>query len=611
MCGIVGYVGKQSSLPILLEGLRALEYIGYDSAGVAFLSSDRKSIKDIKRVGAVSELMKAVEKTKDISGTIGIAHTRWATHGEPTLENTHPHCDEKRKVFVVHNGIIENYRELKERLKEKGYKFKSETDTEVVAHLISSFLKKGDSYKNSLLKSLSLIEGTYGLVVMYSDNPKTLYVARKSSPLVLGVGDGENFIASDPSALIGKTRKVIYLKENEVAEVNEKEIKVTNIFDEPVKYEVTRLEWDLEEVRKGDFEHFMLKEIYEGSEVVRSACRGRLRVKDGKVKLGGLEDVAERLDSISKIIIVSCGTSFYAGMIGKYLFEEISGISVEVEQASEFRYREGPLDPDSVFLAISQSGETADTLAALQKAKDKGLLTLGIVNMVGSSIARETDAGVYNHAGPEIGVASTKAYLSQITILTLMALFKSDTKSRFSYRALLRELDSVPNLIAEILTKADQIKALAEKYKKYENFLFVGRRYGYPVALEGALKLKEISYIHAEGYSAGEMKHGPIALVDESFPTVAITLNNEMFGKMTSNVEEIKARKGPVIAIATEDDRRVESLVDDVFYIPSISEPLEPLLAVVPLQLFAYYMGVGRGINVDRPKNLAKSVTVE
>ena len=611
MCGIVGYVGKQKSLPILLEGLKALEYRGYDSAGVAFLSAEDKEIKDVKKVGAVSELMDAVLKGKEDSGKVGIAHTRWATHGEPTVENTHPHCDEKRKVFVVHNGIIENYRELRERLKEKGYKFKSETDTEVIAHLIASFLEEGNDPKDSLLKALSLIEGTYGLVVMYSDRPKTLYVARKSSPLVLGVGDGENFIASDPSALIGKTRKVIYLKEDEVAEVDEKEIKVTNISDEPVEYEVTRLEWNLEEVRKGDFEHFMLKEIHEGPEVVRSACRGRLKVRDGKVKLGGLEDVSERLKSISKITIVSCGTSFYAGMVGKYLFEEISGIPVEVEQASEFRYREGPLDPDSVLLAISQSGETADTLAALQKAKDRGILTLGIVNMVGSSIARETDAGVYNHAGPEIGVASTKAYLSQITVLTLMALFNSDPKSRFSYRALLRELDSVPDLITEILAKADEIKTLAEKYSKYDDFLFIGRRYGYPVALEGALKLKEISYIHAEGYSAGEMKHGPIALVDESFPTMAITLNNEMFGKMSSNVEEIKARKGPVLAIATEGDRRVESLVDDVFYIPSISEPLEPLLAVVPLQLFAYYVGVSRGINVDRPKNLAKSVTVE
>lgn len=611
MCGIVGYIGKNKALPVLVEGLRALEYRGYDSAGVAVFSRKKKKVEVVRRVGEVSELEKAVEDRPFLEASVGIAHTRWATHGSPTEANAHPHFDEKRRVFVVHNGIVENCNELKKSLQKKGYKFSSETDTETIAVLAGSLLDEGFDPKSVFLKTLSSVKGAYGLVFLFESEPDKLFVARLSSSLILGVGEDENFIASDPSALVGKTRRVIYLKDGEIAEVKKDEIKVSTFEDKPVDYKIDTPEFDSKKVSKGDFEHFMLKEIHEGPETILSAIRGRIDSRRGLVKLGGLEDVSNRFDKIDKIIIVACGTSYYAGMVGKYFFETIAGVDARVELACEFDCLETSLDCKTAVIVISQSGETADTLKALRRAKEKGVLTLGVVNVVGSTIANETDAGVYNRAGPEIGVASTKAYISQTVVLLLIALYKSKRLSRVAFRSLLKEIESLPNSAKDLFAESEKIKRLAEKYARYNNFLFIGRHYGYPTALEGALKLKEISYIHAEGYSAGEMKHGPIALIDENFPTLAICLDNDRFSKTLSNIQEIKARKGQVLALASLGNEEVEQIADDVLYIPSVSEPLEPILSVIPLQLFAYYAGVARGINVDRPRNLAKSVTVE
>ncbi len=608
MCGIVGYIGKEGALPVLINGLKALEYRGYDSAGVAVFS--KNGIKERKTVGQVEVLEKAVSNTADFKGNLGIAHTRWATHGAPSEANAHPHNDCSRRVFLVHNGIIENYKELKDYLSDRGHIFKSETDTESVAHLIEDFLKEGKDFKTALFDTLKMIKGAYALAIVDANNPEMLYAAKLSSPLVIGVGKGENFLASDPSAIIGKTRDFIYLKDGELAEITRNKVNVTNFENQPTPTEIVRLEWNLEQAQKGDFPHFMLKEIFEGPEVVRSALRGRIKVGENLVKLGGLEQISDKLQKIKRIIILACGTSYYAGLVGEYLFEEIAKIPTEVHFASEFRYRDEPFDEGTAVLAISQSGETADTLAALRKAKEKGLLTLGIVNTVGSTIARETDAGVYNHAGPEIGVASTKAFLSQITVLVLMAIYFSKGENPLT-KNLLNELEKIPEKIEKILLQAPVIEKLALKYKDLDNFLFIGRRYNYPTALEGALKLKEVSYIHAEGYGAGEMKHGPLAMINPDFPTMAIVPENSVSGKIYSNLEEIKARKGPILAIATEGDNKISSLADDVIYVPKTIEPLEPLLTVVPLQLFAYYAGVHRGHNVDKPRNLAKSVTVE
>jgi len=607
MCGIVGYVGKEKSLPILVNGLKALEYRGYDSAGVAVFSNGQVKIK--KRVGPVKKLEEALKEELDLDSHLGIGHTRWATHGIPNEINAHPHSDCLKRLFVVHNGIIENYKEIKEYLQKKGHYFLSETDTEVVPHLIEEFLKNKKNFHTALIDTLKLIKGAYALAIIDSANPQTLYAAKLSSPLIIGVGNGENFLASDPVALIGKTRKVIYLKDGEIAEINKDEIVISNLNKEKTSPTINYLEWNLEQAQKGNYPHFMLKEIFEGPEVVLAALRGRIKAKENLVKLGGLEQVADKLKQIKRIIILACGTSYHAGLVGEYLFEEITQIPTEVHLASEFRYRDEPLEKGTLALAISQSGETADTLAALRKAKENGLFTLGIVNNVGSTIARETDAGVYNHAGPEISVASTKAFISQLTVLTLLAVYLS--KQRSQNQVLLYELEKIPEKIKTILDQASVIKQLAEKYKNYNNFLFLGRRYNFPVALEGALKLKEISYIHAEGYGAGEMKHGPIALISKDFPTVAIITQNSVFEKMFSNLEEIKARQGPILAIATAGDKRIFSLTNDVIFIPQTIEPLEPLLTVIPLQLFAYYIGTQRGIDVDKPRNLAKSVTVE
>ena len=598
MCGIVGYVGADKALPVLIKGLKSLEYRGYDSAGIAIHTNGK--VKQKRSLGKVAALEASLGNEKEYDGSLGIAHTRWATHGVPSERNSHPHVDCKGRVFVVHNGIVENYKELKSYLIERGHAFASETDTEVVAHLVEDFLAGGRDFKSALFATLKMVRGAYALALIDAENPDTLYAARLSSPLVIGVGEKENFLASDPAALVGRTRDVIYLKDGEVAEITKNAISVSNLDQQATPVEIVRLEWDLEQAQKGDYPHFMLKEIYEGPEVIRAAMAGRLDAKAGAIKLGGLETVMDKLAGAKRLVILACGTSYYAGLVGEYLLEEIAGLPVEVQFASEFRYREEPFEGGTVALAISQSGETADTLAAIRKAKEKGLLTLGIVNVVGSSIARETDAGVYNHAGPEIGVASTKAFLSQITVLALIAGLLSKKEGR-DCSALLAELPKIPA----------KVEKIAEKYKGYRDFLFLGRRYGYPTAMEGALKLKEISYIHAEGYGAGEMKHGPLAMISGEFPTVAIVSDNDIAEKMHSNLEEIKARRGPIIAIAAGGDKMIAALADDVIRIPATIESLEPLLAVVPLQLFAYYIGVKLGLDVDKPRNLAKSVTVE
>ncbi len=607
MCGIVGYIGKEKSLPVLIKGLRALEYRGYDSAGIAVLLDNKVEVR--KSVGQVKVLAKSLEGKDNFNSHLGIGHTRWATHGIPNESNAHPHNDCSKRIFVVHNGIIENYKELKEYLQDQGHSFQSETDTEVIPHLIENFLSDGKDFDTALFDSLKMIKGAYALAIVDAKNPEILYAVKLSSPLVIGVGNGENILASDASVLVGRTKKVIYLNDGEVAKISQNDISITNFEKQKTPVEVVHLEWDLEQAQKGDFPHFMLKEIFEGPEVVYSTFRGRIKSKENLIKLGGLEKVDSRLQEVKRLLILACGTSYYAGLVGEYLFEEIAKLPTEVHFASEFRYRDEPFNKGTAAIAISQSGETADTLAAIYKAKEHGLMTLGIVNTVGSTIARETDAGVYNHAGPEIGVASTKAFLSQLTVLTMMAIYLSKDESLT--KKLLEELEKIPEKIKKILTQSTKLEKLAEKYKDYENFLFLGRRYNYPVALEGALKLKEISYIHAEGYGAGEMKHGPIAMIGEKFPTMAIVPQNSVSEKMFSNLEEIKARKGPIFAIATEGDKKILSLANDVFYVPKTVEPLEPLLTVVPLQLFAYYIGTKRGFDVDRPRNLAKSVTVE
>lgn len=596
-------------MPILISGLKALEYRGYDSAGVAAFIGGRIEIR--KSVGEVKILEKVIADQLDLESHLGIGHTRWATHGAPSEVNAHPHgCCEER-IFTVHNGIVENYKELKRYLTARGHRFLSETDTEIIPHLIEDFLRGGRDFKTALLDTLEMIKGAYALAIIDSKNSQTLYAVKLSSPLVIGVGRGENFLASDPSALVGRTQEVIYLKDGEIAEITRDSINVINFDEQETPPEIVRLEWSLEQAQRGDYPHFMLKEIFEGPEIIFSSLRGRLKINDNLVKLGGLEQVAEKLKEMKRLLILACGTSYYAGLIGEYFFEEIAKIPTEVHFASEFRYRDQPLTEGTVAIAVSQSGETADTLAAVRQAKEHGLLTLGIVNTVGSTIARETEAGVYNHAGPEIGVASTKAFLSQLTVLILMAVYFAKTNGHSRHRALLEELAKIPEKIKMILDRANELEKLAERYKDRDNFLFLGRRHNYPVALEGALKLKEISYIHAEGYGAGEMKHGPIAMICPDFPTMAIVPQNSVSDKMLSNLAEIKARKGPVFAIATEGDNEIRELADDLFFIPKTLEPLEPFLTVVPLQLFAYFVGTKRGFNVDKPRNLAKSVTVE
>ena len=608
MCGIVGYIGKREAAPIVLHGLLALEYRGYDSAGVATVTKTGGLV--TKRVGRVKSLEQALED-QPVSANLGIGHTRWATHGAPTIKNAHPHTNTDETIFVVHNGIIENYTDIRKKLIDEGYIFISETDTEVIPHLIDFYLSQTQSFEDAFKAALMDLRGAYAIAAVTTSEPEKLYAARLSSPLVIGVGDKDHILASDPTALMDHTKKVIYLDDYDVAIITNSKVSITNLKDaRPIKREAELLDFDNEQAQLGDFEHFMLKEIFEAPATIRSATLGRANLETGTIKLGGLESVVDQLRYIDRIVIVACGTSYYAGMVGEYLIEELAGIPVEVQLASEFKYRNEPFSRSTALIAVSQSGETADTIAALKKVEGYGVLRLGVVNAPGSTIARMTDAGVYCHAGPEQAVASTKAFISQVTVLILIALHLSNGSTKL-YKPLLKELDALPFKVQEILENTAAIKKMAHKYKNYKDFLFIGRQYGFPCALEGALKLKEVSYIHAEGYAAGEMKHGPLAMIDKDFPTFALATNSELLEKTLSNIEEIKARKGPVLAIATVGNKSVGDVATDVLYIPKTLDQTSPILVAVVMQLFSYYVSVERGFDVDKPRNLAKSVTVE
>lgn len=610
MCGIVGYIGKNQAAPVLLEGLKRLEYRGYDSAGIAVF--DKEKINTTKTVGKVKNLISCVNY-KFPQGKLGIAHTRWATHGKPSKNNTHPHCDCHQKIWLAHNGIVENYLELKNDLIKHGHKFYSQTDTEVIAHLIEEFSKDDVSLEKAVLSALKKIKGTYGLVIISQDEQGKMIVARNASPLLIGVGDKEYIVASDASAIISYTKKVIYLNDLELAVITNEGLKIFDINEEPIIKKFKKIEWDAEEISKCGYKHYMLKEIHEIPEAIKNSIRGRMILEEGLAKLGGLEPVNEKLREIDRIIIVACGSARFAGLVGEYMLEEYAGIPVEVEYASEFRYRRAVLDKHTAVLAISQSGETADTLAAIKEAKHKGILTLGIVNVVGSTIARETDAGIYNHIGPEISVATTKAFVSQIIILALLTVFLGRYRqmSLITGKRILNSISKLPNQIEKIFTDEKKIENIAKKLSQYKNFLYLGRKYNFPIALEGALKLKEISYFHAEGEPTGEMKHGPIAMINSIFPCIFIAPKDSVYDKVISGIEEIKARNGRIIVIATEKDKRIVKLTPDVIYIPKNLEMLNPVLAAAVVQLLGYYVGVNLGYDVDKPKNLAKSVTVE
>ena len=610
MCGIIGYIGNKNALPILLEGLRRLEYRGYDSAGVALVAPDGSRLTVERAAGKVAELEKKFIDN-NLPGIFGIGHTRWATHGAPKEENAHPHRDCQDNIAVVHNGIIENYQELKNELTGKGHKFLSQTDTEVIAHLLED--QSIDlPLEKKLQNILPRLIGAYGLAIIDKRDPQKIVVTRLGSPLVVGVRGKEFFIASDPSAFIAHTREVLYLDDNEVAVLTPKGINIFENGREKSKESQT-LDWDNATVEKQGYPHFMLKEINEQPKVILDTIRGRLEYSEGLAHLGGLKEVEVRLRKIEKLIIVGCGSALYSGKVGEYMIEEYAGIPVECEYASEFRYRQPVLDNATAVLAVSQSGETADTLAAIREAKRKGILMLGLVNAVGSTIARETDAGIYNHAGPEIGVASTKAFISQVAAFALITLFlgRQRQMSQVTGVRIAEELKALPEKISQIFSQKERIEKIAKKYAGYSSFLYLGRKYNAPIALEGALKLKEISYIHAEGYPAGEMKHGPIALLDKNFPIVAIAPKDSVYEKMKSAIEEVKARLSPVLAITTEGNTDLENLADDIIYIPKTLEMLTPILSIIPLQLFAYYIAVSKGFDPDKPRNLAKSVTVE
>jgi len=610
MCGIVGYIGHQKASDIIINGLKLLEYRGYDSAGIVTNESGHLLIQ--KKAGKVKDLEKILNLSSMLSN-IGIGHTRWATHGEPNDVNAHPHTDSTGKIALVHNGIIENYTALRKKLIKDGYSFTSETDSEVLAVFIGSLYANGNDLETSVRLALNEVEGTFGICVMCSDDPNTMIAARRGSPIVVGIGDGEFIVASDASAIIQHTRQVIYLADNEMAVISRHGVTTKTIDNVITNEQIEQIEFDLDAIEKGGYNHFMLKEIYEQPSTFRDALRGRLLTEEGNVKLGGLNPVAKELRNARRIIILACGTSWHAGLVGEYMIERLAQIPVEVEYASEFRYRTPIIYPDDVIIAVSQSGETADTLAALKEARLKGATVLGIVNVVGSSIARETHAGVYSHAGPEIGVASTKAFTSQLAVLSLLALHlgRMNKVSSIEGKRIAEALDSIPSKIEEILKQENTIREIAEEYQDARNFLYLGRGYNFPVALEGALKLKEISYIHAEGYPAAEMKHGPIALVDENMPVVFIATKDAYYEKIVSNIQEIKARKGKVIAIVTEGDTLIKGMADDIIEVPETDELLAPLVSVLPTQILSYYIGVARGLNVDMPRNLAKSVTVE
>lgn len=610
MCGIVGYIGNKNCVPILINGLKRLEYRGYDSAGIGIIQNQQSLV--IKNKGKVSFLEERIEKL-NLNSNIGIAHTRWATHGIPNELNAHPHTNHDQTIFMIHNGIIENYLVIKKSLINQGYSFNSDTDSEVLVHLIDSFIKNGNSLTKSVQLSLNEVEGTYGLAVIYSAEPEKIVAARKGSPLVVGLGDSENFIASDVSAILAHTKQVVYLEDGEVAVITKDSFHAKTIYDKEIEKEIHEITLTLEEIDKGGYQHFMLKEIMEQPETIRNSIRGRIILDEGTSKLGGLTDVLDRLVNSKRIIFTACGTSWHAGLVGEYMMEQFCRIPTEVEYASEFRYRNPILNKDDTILFISQSGETADTLAALREAKLKGALVLGICNVVGSSIARETNSGVYTHAGPEIGVASTKAFTSQLIVLALITLLIARRKnmSQVDGKSIAEELLKIPEKIEAILKLNDKIEAIAEEFKDAENFLYLGRGYNFPVALEGALKLKEISYIHAEGYPAAEMKHGPIALIDENMPVVFIAPKDSTYDKILSNIQEVKARGGRIIAIANDDDDEIDNVVDYSIKIPQTIRMLMPILTVIPLQLLAYHIAVKKGLNVDQPRNLAKSVTVE
>jgi glucosamine--fructose-6-phosphate aminotransferase (isomerizing) len=611
MCGIVGYIGDKNVYPILINGLKRLEYRGYDSAGISIL---RDGIKIFKKQGKVADLEQYVSD-KDIAGNMGIGHTRWATHGEPNDTNAHPHRSEKGHFVLIHNGIIENYTSLKNKLTRRGYSFYSETDTEVLANLIEYIYLKGKvSAEIAVRLALTKVVGAYGLVIMCKDEPDRLIAARKGSPLVIGIGENEYFLASDATPIVEYTKSVIYLNNDDVAIIKKNELLLKTVSNDTLTPKVQKLDLEIGMMEKEGFAHFMLKEIFEQPRAIQDTFRGRISTDLKDLRLGGLYDVMPRLIGAKRIIIIGCGTSWHAGLLGEYLFEDLARLPVEVEYASEFRYRNPLVTKDDVVIAISQSGETADTLAAIQLAKEAGALVLGICNVVGSSISRETDAGVYTHAGPEIGVASTKAFTAQVTVLIMMAILVGRKRGLLSdevYFTLIREMNQIPSKLENLLTLNDRYRQIAEMYKGAHNFLYLGRGYFFPVALEGALKLKEISYIHAEGYPAAEMKHGPIALIDRLMPVVVIAAKDKSYEKIVSNIQEVKARNGIVIAIVTEGDEVIEKMADHVLEIPKCDEKLVSLLAVVPLQLMSYHIAVMRGCNVDQPRNLAKSVTVE
>ena len=611
MCGIVAYIGTKNALTVLIKGLRRLEYRGYDSSGVALIE---EGLRVFKKQGKVKDLVREIGDIK-LRGTIGIGHTRWATHGIPNDVNSHPHVSKNSKISIVHNGIIENYQAIKTDLELRGYTFKSDTDTEVVVCLIEDIQKNSQLQIGDAVRvALSKIEGAYALVVLSEDQPDRLIAARKGSPMVLGIGEGEYFIASDASPIIEYTDKVIYLNDEEITVITREGYEIRNLQDVPQLPYIQQLDLELEAIEKGGYDHFMLKEIFEQPQSIADAMRGRLAIDAHKLVLGGIQKHAEQLVEAKKIVIIACGTSWHAGLVAEYLFEDLCRIPVEVEYASEFRYRNPIIEKGDIIMAISQSGETADTLAAIELAKSKGAIILGVVNSVGSSISRLTHEGAYLHTGPEIGVASTKAFTGQLTVLIMIALrvaMRKQTISLPTYQDLLEALHQIPNKIKRVLEKNDQIKEISASIKEVPNALYLGRGYNFPVALEGALKLKEISYIHAEGYPAAEMKHGPIALVDENMPVIIIATRDNSYDKIVSNIQEIKARKGIVIAVVTEGDLLISKMADFIIEVPDTPECLMPLLSVIPLQLLSYHIALLRGCNVDQPRNLAKSVTVE
>jgi glucosamine--fructose-6-phosphate aminotransferase (isomerizing) len=612
MCGIVGYTGPREAYPVIIKGLKRLEYRGYDSSGVAIL--DKGQLNVYKKKGKVSELEENVIG-KNIQGHIGIGHTRWATHGEPSDRNAHPHQSQSGALAMIHNGIIENYSQIKQELLSKGYSFTSDTDTEVLLNFIEDIYKNNDgSLEEALRIALKRIVGAYCILLISNDDPETILAARKGSPLVIGIGKGEHFLASDASPIIEYTKEVVYVNDYQIAIVRPDELILKNLGNEKQTPFITKLDMTLAAIEKGGYDHFMLKEIYEQPDAIFDCLRGRLLTQTGQIMMGGIENNLDAFINAPRIIIVACGTSWHAGLIAEYLIEELCRIPVEVEYASEFRYRNPVIHKGDMIIAISQSGETADTLVALESAKENGAFIFGVVNAVGSSIARLSHAGAYTHSGPEIGVASTKAFTGQLAVLTMMALkvgYAKGTINKDRYLQLMRDLEAVPEKLKEILQDTTNIQRIAEKYKDASDFLFLGRGYNFPIALEGALKLKEISYIHAEGYPAAEMKHGPIALVDDRLPVVFVATKDSYYQKIVSNVQEIKARKGKVIAVATVGDEIIPGMADDVMLVPDADELIAPLLSVVPLQLLSYYTGLAKGLDVDKPRNLAKSVTVE